>query len=156
MICNFDTSLKSCHLGNTDTRDYSCSTDGPRTNTHFNTVCTRLYKIHSSLSCGNITRNHRKLRETAFYPANRIKNSFRMTMCRIDNNNINTSLTQFFSIFFNSRTDAHGCTNKQTTKLIFCRKRVFFNLFKILYGNQSFQRTFFIHNQQFFDTMFME
>ena len=88
------------------------------------------------VGCRNVAADDLDVREIVLDPTDPVKNTLRMSMCGIDNNDIDPGFCQQRGTFLCSRADTNGRTHPKPTGGILAGIRVFSRLDDILDRDQ--------------------
>ena len=139
-----------CDLWNTDSGNHTGRTDRSRSDTYFYRIGSGLDQVSGCCTCCNVTCDHLQIRIFIFDHTQCFENICGMSVCRVDNNDINFCFYQSIHTFHHVCCDSNSCTTKQTTVFVFCRLRIFDLFFNIFDGDQTFQVEVIIYDRQFF------
>ena len=126
------------NLRNANARYDTRGTDGAGADTDFNRVGACLCQISSGICRGNVAADHRNLWIFVLYVFHLIQHKLRMTMSRIDDNNIDTRSDYRIDAIRGVGTSAYGCCYAQSALLIFTGIGVVFGLTDIFQCNKAF------------------
>ena len=142
------------NLGNTNTCNYTCRTNGSRSDSNLYSIHTGLNQSLCSCACSHIARNHLQIRVFFFYHSDRPEDVCRMSVSGIHHNNVHFCLYKLFHAFqaVCSNTDCRAA--EQPALGVLRRQRVFNLFFNILDCDKTFQISFIIHDRKFFFSCF--
>ena len=153
------------HLGNVvDSRELwyahtgndTCRTNGAWANTHLDGIGTCIKQHPGSLTSSHIAHDNIYVGECAAGLLNLFDDGARMSMSRIDNNSIYTSLDKCLYAVKSVVGHAYTCGYAQTALGVLASDRLVLGLGDIFVSDESYKFAVFVYYWQFFNLVFLQ
>ena len=138
MLCNFIAVHDCGDLWNTDTGNDTCGTDRTRSDTNFNCISSGINQCLCSSTGCNVSGDNLQIRVFCLDLLYGFQNVFGMTVCGIDNDDIDMGSNQGIDTLHHVSGDTDTGTAEKTSLIILCRKRILDLFFNIFDGDQTF------------------
>ena len=143
-------------LGHTHASHHTSGTDRAWADTHLDGISTVVDKHLGSLACSDVTNDDIDLGEHLLGFDQFLDHRLRMTMSRIDDDGIGTSVDESLHTIERISRHTHTCCHTQTSLLVLTGHRLVLGLGDILIGDESDQTVILVHNGQFLNLISLQ
>ena len=148
--------IDSAELGHTYTCHDTGGADGTRTYADLHGISTCLDKCLGCLACSDVTHHDVNVWECCLCLTHLLDDALGMTVSRVDDDGIHTSLDEGFHALESVGCDTHTCCHAQTSLGVLAGKRLVLCLGDVLIGDESDELVVGIHHRELLNLVLEE